>query len=115
MPYLSIQTNVELPGIKQDALLKAASRVIAEQLGKPEQYVMAGIGGKSQMIFAGSGTPTAFLSLKSIGLPDAKLTPLSAALCKLLDEHAGIAADRVYIEFTDVRAKYWGFDGGTFG
>ena len=115
MPYLSLQTNVELPDGKRDALLAGASRLLAEQLGKPEQYVMVDIGPKQQMIFAGSGAPTAFLSLKSIGLPDVKLKPLSAALCKLLHDHAGIPADRVYIEFVDAKAKYWGFDGGTFG
>jgi phenylpyruvate tautomerase len=115
MPYLSIQTNVELPEAKRDGLLKAASRLLAEQLGKPEDYVMTGIEPALRMTFAGSGAPTAFLSLKSIGLPDAKLKPLSAALCTLLHEHAGIPGDRVYIEFVDARAKYWGFDGGTFG
>ena len=115
MPYLLIQTNVELPDAKRDALLKAASRSLAEQLGKPEAYVMAGIEPALDMIFAASADPTAFLTLKSIGLPDAKLKPLSAALCKLLNEHAGIAPNRVYIEFVDAKAKYWGFDTGTFG
>jgi phenylpyruvate tautomerase len=115
VPYLSIQTNVELPEAKRDALLKAASRLLAEQLGKPEEYVMAAIGPESQMILAGSSAPTAFLSVKSIGLPDGNLKPLSAALCKLLMAHAGIPADRIYIEFMDVKAKYWGYDGGTFG
>jgi phenylpyruvate tautomerase len=106
---------LELPEAKRDALLKAASRLIADQLGKPEQYVMAGIEPKLQMIFSGSSEPTAFLSLRSIGLPEAKLKTLSMALCKLLNDQAGIPADRVYIAFEDVRAKHWGFYGGTFG
>ena len=115
MPYLLIQTNVELPDAKRDALLKAASRLLAEQLGKPEEYVMAGIEPKLEMIFAGSGAPAAFLSLKSIGLPEGKLKPLSASLCKLLSEHMQISSDRVYIEFVNASAKYWGYDSGTFG
>ena len=115
MPYLLIQTNVELPGAKAEALLKAASRLLAEQLGKPEDYVMAGIAPVSRMIFAGTGEPTAFLSLKSIGLPEGKLKPLSASLCNLLSEHMQISSDRVYIEFVNASAKYWGYDGGTFG
>ncbi|HVV70433.1 MAG TPA: phenylpyruvate tautomerase MIF-related protein, partial [Verrucomicrobiae bacterium] len=100
---------------KQSVLLKAASKLLSEQLGKPEDYVMAAIEPPAQMIFAGSIAPTAFLSVKSIGLPDAKLKPLSAALCSLLKEHAGIVQDRVYIEFNNAQGKNWGFDGDTFG
>jgi phenylpyruvate tautomerase len=115
MPYLLIQTSAELTGPKQEALLKAASALLARELGKPEQYVMTAAQPGLAMTFAGSPDPAAFLSLKSIGLPDSKLKPLSTALCKLIEDHAAVAPDRVYIEFTDAKGKYWGHDGDTFG
>jgi len=115
MPYLLIQTNAEIAGDAQDALLKEASTMLATHLAKPVGYMMAGIAPKHRMIFAGSDAPTAFLILKSIGLPETKLKALSAALCGLVSEHTDIPPKRIYIEFVDVSAKYWGHNGGTFG
>jgi len=115
MPYLLIQTNVDFAEGGQDALLKTSSTLLAAHLGKPVGYMMAGIAPRHRMIFAGSDAPTAFLILKSIGLPEQKLKALSAALCDLVNEHAGIPKNRIYIEFVDVEAKYWGHNGGTFG
>jgi phenylpyruvate tautomerase len=69
----------------------------------------------SRMIFAGNEEPAAFLHLKSIGLPQTSLKRLSAALGQLLSEHCCISSNRVYIEFTDAKGAFWGFDGNTFG
>jgi phenylpyruvate tautomerase len=115
MPYLLIQTNVDISEAAQDALLKTSSTMLATQLGKPVGYMMAGIAPMQRMIFAGTDGPTAFLILKSIGLPESKLKALSAALCTLVSEHTDIPPKRIYIEFVDVQARYWGHNGGTFG
>ena len=115
MPYLLIHTNVDIPEGAQDELLAKSSAMLAAQLGKPVGYMMAGISPRQRMIFAGSDAPTAFLILKSIGLPETKLKALSAALCEMVSDHTGIPAKRIYIEFVDVKAKYWGHNGGTFG
>jgi phenylpyruvate tautomerase len=38
----------------------------------------------------------------------------SRALCDLIAEETGIAADRIYIEFTDAPHHMWGWNGDTF-
>ncbi|HEY9150153.1 MAG TPA: phenylpyruvate tautomerase MIF-related protein [Gammaproteobacteria bacterium] len=114
MPLLRIQTNSQLPHEQQRALLATASRLVAHQLGKPEQYVMVTIEHNPAMLFAGEEEPLAYLELKSIGLPPAATAPLSRALCDLVQEGLGIGSDRVYIEFSDAAPQMWGWNGGTF-
>jgi phenylpyruvate tautomerase len=114
MPYVSVQTSVELPEAKRISLLGELTKTLVTHLRKPEEYVMAAIEPRQRMFFGGSGTPTAFVTVKSIGLPDS-LTPLTAALCKLLADEAGVAADRVYVTFEDIKAAHWGHNGATFG
>ena len=95
-------------------LIRDASALVAEQLGKPERYVMVTLEPASAMLFAGEASPLAFLELKSIGLSEQQTPPLSASLCGLMHEALGVDQDRVYIEFADAPRKMWGWNGGTF-
>ena len=114
MPYLKIQSNQPVPATAAEAFIKRASKIVADQLGKPENYVMVALEPPLPMVFAGSETPTVFMELKSIGLPEAKTPALSAALCNLVQEALGVNSDRVYIEFADAPRKMWGWNGATF-
>ena len=40
MPLLKLETTVALSDDKRKALLMALSKIVAETIGKPEQYVM---------------------------------------------------------------------------
>ena len=65
-----------------------------------------------------SGKPGdgAFVDLRSIGgLGDEVNRKLSQQVCKLLKDSLGISPDRVYLNFTDVEAVNWGWNGSTFG
>ena len=54
--------------------------------------------------------------LRSIGgLNDDLNRKLSQQVCKLLSDSLGISPDRVYLNFTDVEASNWGWNGSTFG
>ena len=114
MPYLKIQTNSEIAADAQQQLLKRVSKTVAERLGKPERYVMTALEQRVPMTFAGDNAPTAYLELKSIGLPADQTPDLSQALCSVIHEELGIALDRVYIEFSDAPRAMWGWNGGTF-
>jgi phenylpyruvate tautomerase PptA (4-oxalocrotonate tautomerase family) len=114
MPYLKIQTNLPLSKKAERAILKTASTLVAEQLGKPEGFVMVALEADTPMLFAGSDDPVAFLELKSVGLPARKTKDLSAALCQLVEGHLGIPRDRVYVKFIDVKHGMWGWKGDTF-
>lgn len=114
MPLLKIQTNTKLPNDKRDALLKKASRAIAQQLGKPEDYMMVCLEAEQPILFAGTSEPAAFLDLKAIGLPMSKTAQLSALLCDLARSDLGVAGERVYINFADIPSHLWGWNGQTF-
>jgi phenylpyruvate tautomerase len=56
------------------------------------------------------------VDLRSIGgLSDEVNRKLSQQVCKLLKDSLGISPDRVYLNFTDVEAPNWGWNGSTFG
>ena len=114
MPFLRIQTNQILPESTASALAARASALVAEQLGKPERYVMTSVESNASMTFAGTDEPLAFLELKSIGLPESITAGVSEALCQLVASETGTDADRIYIEFTDAPRKMWGWNNGTF-
>jgi phenylpyruvate tautomerase len=114
MPYLKIQTNLELSDASRREILRKASVLLAKNLGKPEKYVMLRFDAAQPMMFAGSAEPCAFVELKSIGLPENRTAALSRVLCQFLGDELKIPSERIYIEFTDARDVMWGWDGGTF-
>ncbi|MGD9000474.1 MAG: phenylpyruvate tautomerase MIF-related protein [Granulosicoccaceae bacterium] len=114
MPYLAVKTNISISDDDKKALLATLSSVAAEELGKPERYVMVLVEDNAAMLFAGSDAPLAYLEMKSIGLPEAITPDLSTALCNVVHKQLGINKDRVYIEFSDAPRKMWGWDGKTF-
>ena len=114
MPYLRIQTNQTVDEARAQQLIARASALVAEQLGKPERYVMVAMAPPVPMLFAGASGPTAYLELKSIGLSESQTPGLSQALCELVGEALGVSQDRIYIEFSDAPRKMWGWNGATF-
>jgi len=114
VPYLLIRTNQNIDAGQQTEVLTAASSCVAEQLGKPEQYVMVSLHQGQAMLFAGSGAPMAYLELKSIGLPESDTAQISKVLCQLINTRLGIDADRIYIEFSNAERHMWGWNEATF-
>lgn len=115
MPYLKLNTNLELAPELAAGLAKDLSALLAKETGKPERYVMVETAGGKTMLFGGSAEPLAYLECKSIGLSSAQAKALSASLVGLLAEGLGLAGDRVYIEFSNCPAEFWGWNGSTFG
>ena len=113
MPYLKIQTNQAVTPDQAQALISKASNLVASELGKPESYVMVAFPPPVPMLFAGTDEPTAYLELKSIGLPESKTANLSQALCNLMAD-LNISPNRVYIEFANAPRAMWGWDNRTF-
>ncbi|MGZ5000130.1 MAG: RNA 2',3'-cyclic phosphodiesterase [Methylomonas sp.] len=115
MPYLKLSTNVEISQPQASQLLKDLSKLVAQGTGKPEQYVMVELAGGKSMAFGGSSEPLAYLECKSIGLTSVQAKALSASLNKALTAGLSLAADRIYIEFSNCPAELWGWNGTTFG
>ncbi len=115
MPLLKIETTVPLPQEKEKPLLAALSKAVAGVLGKPEQYVMI-TASHSAMVMSGKAGDAAFVDIRSIGGVNGENNrKLSQQICKLLKDSLGIAPDRVYLNFSDVEAGNWGWNGSTFG
>ncbi len=114
MPYLQIQTNIDITPSQQAALLTSASKAVSQALGKPENYIMVALHPNTPMLFAGTDKPAAYLELKSIGLSAQDTPALSQTLCAFIEETLKIPKDRVYIEFINIEGAMWGWDGRTF-
>jgi phenylpyruvate tautomerase PptA (4-oxalocrotonate tautomerase family) len=115
MPLLKLETTVLLSEDKRKTLLASLSKAVAGTIGKPEQYVMVSIG-QAAMVMSGKPGDAAFVDVRSIGgLTDEVNRKLSQQICKLLNDSLGIPPDRTYLNFTDVEASSWGWNGSTFG
>jgi phenylpyruvate tautomerase len=115
MPYLKLNTNLEIKSEKTQPILTQLSQLVASETGKPERYVMVEINHSQAMIFAGSPDPLAFVECKSIGLSTMQAKSLSSSLCLQIKQQLGIAPDRIYIEFSNCSADLFGWNGSTFG
>jgi phenylpyruvate tautomerase PptA (4-oxalocrotonate tautomerase family) len=111
---LKITTNKSIDADRKLNLLKAASKMIATELNKPEQYMMVSVEPPVAMLFAATEEPCAFLDLRGVGLPESKVGRLSQLLCELMESQTGVRKDRVYINFADVKPSMWGWNGETF-
>lgn len=115
MPMVNLKIPVSLPEETRRSLLSSVSKIIAIGIGKPEKYVMVTIEEDSIMMSGKEGS-AAFIDLRSIGgLNKGVNRELSRKLCDLLEEKLQVPPDRVYINFSDITAQNWGWDGSTFG
>lgn len=115
MPYLKVNTNLAVADSQAKPMLSQLSQLLAAETGKPERYVMVELADERPLLFAGSDQPLAYLECKSIGLSPKQAKTLSSSLCRTLNQQLGIAPDRVYIEFSNCPAEFWGWNGSTFG
>jgi phenylpyruvate tautomerase len=115
MPLLKLETNVVLAEDKQKTLLASLSKLVAETLCKPEQYVMV-TADTAGLLMSGEPGEAAFVEVRSIGgLNGEVCRKLSEQICKSLSDSLSIPSNRIYLNFTDVDAGSWGWNGNTFG
>jgi phenylpyruvate tautomerase PptA (4-oxalocrotonate tautomerase family) len=115
MPLLKLETTVVLTEDQRQALLASLSKTVSETIGKPQQYVMVAAS-QAAMQMSGSPGNAAFVDVRSIGgLTGDVNRKLSQKVCQLLHDSLGIPTNRIYLNFTDVQASHWGWNGNTFG
>lgn len=113
MPYFSIETTEQIEESEAKKIMKKASNLIAAILGKPESVVMVSMKPGTAMIFAGAEGPTAFVCLKSINLSADQCPILSEKICSFVEQEVSVPKGRVFIDFTNLEGKYFGWDGRT--
>ena len=115
MPLLKLETTVALPDEKKQVLLMSLSKIVAGTIGKPEQYVMV-TAGMAAMLMSGKPGDAVFVDVRSVGSLDGEVNrQLAQKICTLLKDSLGVPPERVYLNFTDVAAGNWGWNGDTFG
>ena len=116
MPLIEVDTSCDLsePGMKE-ALAAALSRLIAEGIGKPEQYVMTCIREKAMMTMSGEAGPCALVTVKSIGgLSKPVNQALADRITRVLQDKLAVHPDRVYLTFEELTGTHWAWNGKTF-
>ena len=115
MPLLKLETTVTLSDDQRQELLGALSKITAQTIGKPEQYVMVTIV-PAAIQMSGKPGDAAFVDIRSIGgLTTEVNRQLAQKLCALLAQSLRIPQNRIYLNFTDMEAGNWGWNGNTFG
>ena len=115
MPLLKLETTVVLSEDKRKSLLASLSKAVADATGKPEQYVMVTIS-QAAIVMSGKSGDAAFVDIRGIGGLSGEVNrKLSQQVCKLLTDSVGVPADRIYLNFTEIDAGNWGWNGSTFG
>jgi phenylpyruvate tautomerase PptA (4-oxalocrotonate tautomerase family) len=115
MPLLRLETTVSLADEQKKQLLAALSELVAGAIGKPEQYVMVSITPAS-ILMGGKPGDAAFVDIRSIGGLSGEVNrQLSQKISGLLKKVLNLPADRVYLNFSDIEANNWGWNGTTFG
>jgi phenylpyruvate tautomerase len=111
MPMINLKCSQEIP----DGLLGELSAVVAETIGKPEQYVMV-VSSKADVMMSGTAGDAVYAEVKSLGgLSRVVNHEITMKLCILFNDHLGIPADRIYITFQSLEPDHWGWNGATFG
>ncbi len=113
MPYFSIETNKKIEISETEKISKKASRFLAEMMSKPEQVIMVAIKPGTPLIFGGTGEPCAFVRIKALGLDKGRCPEYSGKVCGFLEREIGVPGNRVFIEFTDIDGKCFGYNGNT--
>mmetsp|Transcript_14087 Transcript_14087/g.32615 ORF Transcript_14087/g.32615 Transcript_14087/m.32615 type:complete len:165 (-) Transcript_14087:1339-1833(-) len=112
-PSLILTTNVDL-GDKKLEIMKACSKAIAKNTGKPESYIAVSINDKADVIFGGTDEPAALGCLYSIGAISAESNGGVTKDVTDLIEPFGVAENRIYINFFDVPRANVGWSRRTF-
>jgi phenylpyruvate tautomerase PptA (4-oxalocrotonate tautomerase family) len=116
MPLLKLQTTASLSDAEYEDLLARLSAAVSEGIGKSEQYVMITVNAGVAICMSGESGDAAFADIRSIGGLDPGVNSrLARAICDVLGDVPGIPSSRVYLNFTNVAATDWGWDGRTFG
>jgi phenylpyruvate tautomerase PptA (4-oxalocrotonate tautomerase family) len=114
MPYLKLQTNVELSKESKTELLTDLIALISKELNKPEKYVMTLIQDSQVMLFGPSDEPLAYLEFRSIRLPEDQTKALSKSLTNFIKSRLNIEDARIFIQFINSDPHMWGFNATTF-
>jgi len=115
MPAVHIKTSALLVGSASRDLLPKVSKMTAEAIGKPEQYVMVSLQ-SAEIMMSGQNGAAAWIEVRGIGALRGEVNKrMTQKLCALLKQGLGIESERVYVNYMDIEPENWGWNNDTFG
>lgn len=114
MPLLEVSSNLVLTDAEKMNCLQTLSKAAAELLDKPEAVVMTAWHA-AKMTFGGSESNAIHLEVRAVRLPEDAPQRLTPELCERVHLATGVAAERIFITYTDVAPTHWGWNNKTFG
>ena len=111
MPLLSIYTSAKITNKKD--FVEKSSRLVSNLTKKPEKFVMVKLSNETQMYFDKKHSPSCYVEIKSIGA----LNPseFSKVISDFCSHELNLKPERIYINFVNVNAEMWSWNGKTFG
>ena len=114
MPYMKLETNVDISEAKAETLLKELSAAMAEATGKPESVVQVGLAGGVSMIMAGTTEPAVHMEAEGFGFRGEHARAMWEQACAIVVRELGVPGRRIYLAFTAFKGAMWGVDGRTY-
>ena len=110
MPLINIFTSTNVYDKKK--IIEEITILISSLTNKSKKFVMAKLEDNSCMYFDDE-SPCCFLEIKSIGAINT--SEMTGPICDFIYEKLEIPKNKIYINFEDVPAPLWGWNGKTFG
>lgn len=113
MPFINVKTSAKLSEQLKLEIENRLTNSISLLPGKTPNYFMCAVEDNLSMMFHGDKSSMAFVEVKIFGKSTrAAYTDLTAAICDIMEDVAGVAPDCCYVKFEEV--ENWGFNKGLF-
>lgn len=109
MPFINVKTSAKLSEQVKLEIENQLTSSISLLPGKTSNYFMCAVEDNISMMFHGDKQPAAFVEVKIFGSSTREAyTNLTAKICDILEENAGVSPDFCYVKFEEV--ENWGFN-----
>lgn len=114
MPFIDVKTSAQLNSEKIEQIKTELGKAISLIPGKSEGWLMVNVSDNCSLYFKGNDDGnTAYVEVKIFGSASKNdCENLTAEICKILENSAGVPSDRTYVkfEFSDM----WGYNNFMF-
>ena len=113
MPFIDCKVTKKLTGKQKDEIKSALGKAITN-MHKTESYLMVGLCDGYDLYFGGKKLDDgAFVDVRAFGgVTPSDCNKMTAAICSVLSECAGILPPEVYVTYQGY--ENWGWNGSNF-
>ncbi len=109
MPFINVKTSAKLSEQTKLEIENRLTESITLLPGKTSNYFMCAVEDNISMMFHGDKRSAAFVEVKIFGKSTREAyTDLTATICDILEDCAGVAPEFCYVKFEEV--ENWGFN-----